>query len=266
MKKIIRKIKKLSLSVRIQLVIAVLCTLAIPVYAWFAHQNRIEALSKVKEPPSINIASGGEDPALYITLENIDVNTVDHEKFVVFSVEPGKYSAYDIQLAHTTNIPFTYELYRVKQDDEHGTIEYIDHTINVEEEMKLLYSIMTGAAGTTTGGMVPLTPINQVDGTNRILGSESKLERYGRMNYDSNYDDVNQYVKPIYSVARQIPQLSYGDDDSGERDYFAIKITWQVDSNINESSSDYWNYAFNNKETDLIYISAKQSTSQGGSP
>ena len=110
MKKLIRKIKKLSLSVRIQLVVAVLCSLAIPVYAWFGYQNRIETLSKVKEPPSINLASGGEDPALYITLENIDVNTVDHEKFVVFSVEPGKYSAYDIQLAHTTNIPFTYEL------------------------------------------------------------------------------------------------------------------------------------------------------------
>lgn len=120
---------------------AVICS-ECTIYAWFAYQDRIEALSKVKEPPSINLASGGEDPALYISLENIDVNTTNHEKYVVFSVEPGKYSAYDIQLTHTTNIPFTYELYRVRQDNENGTIEYTDHSIDINgEETELKYSI-----------------------------------------------------------------------------------------------------------------------------
>ncbi|MCR4794884.1 MAG: hypothetical protein K5898_06915 [Ruminococcus sp.] len=263
MKKIIDKVNKLSLSVKIQLVIAILCTMAIPVYAWFAYQDRIEALSKVKEPPSINLASGGEDPALYISLENLDVNTTNHEKYVVFSVEPGKYSAYDIQLTHTTNIPFTYELYRVRQDNENGTIEYTDHSIDVNGgETELKYSIMTTAAG-TTNGKVTLTDINQNDDSpNRILGAENKLETYDRRNYNTGTDEVNQYVEPIYSVARRIPQLSVGDDGSSDRDYYAIKITWQVNPNIGVDDADYWNYAFNNKETDIIYISAKQNTYQ----
>ncbi len=261
MKKLIDKVNKLSLPLKIQLVIAILCTMSIPVYAWFAYQDRIEAFSKIKEPPSLNLASGGEDPALYISLENIDVNAANHEKYVVFSVEPGKYSAYDIQLTHTTNIPFNYELYRIKQDN-NGTIEYTDHSINVDGgETELKYSIMTGAAG-TTNGKVTLQDINQKNGTNRILGDETELTTYNRSNYNTETDEVNQYVEPIYSVARRIPQLSAGDDDSSDRDYFAIKITWQVDPNIGADDVNYWNYAFNNKETDIIYISAKQNTYQ----
>ena len=262
--KIFNKLKKLSLSMRIQLAIAIICTMAIPVFAWFTYQNRIETLSKIKEPPSINLASGGEDPALYITLENIDVNSTNYEKCVVFSVEPGKYSAYDIQLTHTTNIPFTYELYRVKQDDENGTIEYTDHSIDVLNggETKLLYSVITTAEG-STNGKVNLTDINQDDNSpTRILGDEEELATLDRRNYDTENDIVNQYVEPIYSVARRIPQLSAGVDDSSNRDYFAIKITWQVNSNIGVDDANYWNYAFNNKETDIIYISAKQNMYQ----
>lgn len=260
MKKLIDNVKKLSLSVKIQMIIAIICTLAIPAYAWFAYQDRIEALSKIKEPPSINLASGGQDSVLYITLENIDVNTTNQEKYVVFSVEPGKYSAYDIQLTHTTNIPFTYELYRI-QEDENGTIEYTDHTIDENgEETELHYDIMTDAAGTTSG-KVALTDINQDDNSTRILGDEGKLPD-NRKNYEQG-DEVNQYVEPIYSVARRIPQLSADEDGSGDRDYFAIKITWvSGDNNKTDADSDYWNYAFNNKETDIIYISAKQNTYQ----
>lgn len=260
LKKLIEKVKKLSFAVNVQLFIAILCTMAIPVFAWFAYQDRIETFSKIKEPPSINIASGGNDPAIYISLENIDVSK-STEKYIVFSVEPGKYSAYDIQLSHTTNIPFTYELYRV-QEAESGTIEYIDHTRDVNvEESTLKYEIMTTAAKTTSGKVI-LTDINpDSKTTGRILGNEDGLAAYNRQNYDMENDDVNQYVKPIYSVARQIPQLNENEDGSSNRDYFAIKLSWiKGANNLTEQESDYWNYAYNNKETDIIYISAKQNT------
>lgn len=258
MEKLIKRIKQLSLPVAIQLVIAVLCTMAIPVFAWFAIQDRIEAFTKVKEPPFITLASGGDDPALYISLENIDVSSAT-EKYVVFSVEPGKYTAYDIQLSHTTNIPFTYQLYRV-QEDENGTIEYTDHTRN-GEETELKYSVMTSASGTTAGEVI-LTNINPDAGsTGRILGDEGALAA-NRKNYTGS-DDVNQYVKPLYSIARRIPQLSEDVDGSSARDYYAIKITWtQGDNNVVYNDANYWNVAFNNKETDIIYISAKQNTSE----
>lgn len=259
MKKLIEKVKKLSFAVNLQLFIAILCTMAIPVFAWFSYQDRIETFSKIKEPPSINIVSGGDDPAIYISLENIDVSK-STEKYIVFSVEPGKYSAYDIQLSHTTNIPFTYELYRV-QEAESGTIEYIDHTRDVNvEESTLKYEIMAMAAGTTSG-KVELKDINpDSKTTGRTLGDENSLAAYNRQNYDTD-DKVNQYVKPIYSVARQIPQMNENEDGSSNRDYFAIKLSWiKGDNNLTEQETDYWNYAYNNKETDIIYISAKQNT------
>lgn len=264
MKKIIEKIKKLSLPFKIQLVVILICTSIIPVYAWFVFQDRIEAMSKIKEPPSINLASGGDDPALYISLENIDVSVGAAEKYVVFSVEPGKYSAYDIQLSHTTNIPFTYELYRVRENA-NGMIEYTDHTRN-DVETKLHYSIMTDYSLNETGsaeiasGKVTLTNINADTTGSRVLGSEEMLVSKSRTNYDTTSDEVNKYVKPLYSVARKIPQLNEGVDSSADRDYFAIKITWQTNSNIREDDSGYWDYAFNNKETDIIYISAKENS------
>ena len=259
MKKLIDTIKKLSFAVKVQLIIAILCTLSVPAFAWFFYQDRIETFSKIKEPPSINLASGGDDPALYISLENIDVSK-STEKYIVFSVEPGKYSAYDIQLSHTTNIPFTYELYRI-QEDQNGMIEYIDHTRDVNaEETTIKYKIMTAAEG-TAAWKVELKDINpDKKTTGRTLGVENDLNKYNRKNY-ADTDNVNQYVKPIYSVARRIPQLNENEDGSSDRDYFAIKLTWTKGANnLTESDNDYWNHAYNNKETDLIYISAKQNT------
>ena len=259
MKKLIETIKKLSFAVKVQLIIAILCTMAVPAFAWFVYQDRIETFSKIKEPPSINLASGGDDPALYISLENIDVSK-STVKYIVFSVEPGKYSAYDIQLSHTTNIPFTYKLYRI-QEDEYGMIEYIDHTRDVNaEETTIKYKIMTMPEG-TAAWKVELKDINpDKKTTGRTLGVENDLNKYNRKNY-ADTDNVNQYVKPIYSVARRIPQLNENEDGSSARDYFAIKITWtQGANNLTESDTNYWNNAYNNKETDLIYISAKQNT------
>jgi len=275
MKKITEKIKGLSLAVKLQIAAALICTAAIPVHAWFSYQNKIEAMSKIKKPPSINLASGGDDPAIYINLENIDV-LKGTDKYFVFSVEPGKYSAYDIQLSHTTNIPFTYELYRIEEveNEAQGTITYTDHTRTIdaetglEVETKLYYSIMDIDDSVTTDGKLSLTdinpdndhdhPDNPYNTFTRTLGNEGALDA-NRRNYTAN-DTVNQYVKPLYSIVRRVPQLYANEDGSDERDYFAIHLTWDTNSNITVSDSEYWDYADNNKETDIIYISAKQNT------
>lgn len=269
--KIFKKINKLSLSVKIYLVIALICTVAIPVFAWFAYQDKIEAMTKIKEPPSINLASGGNDQALYITLENIDATKTSRTEYVVFSVEPGKYSAYDLQLSHTTNIPFTYKLYRVQVDNENGDIEYTDHShIDAETgltvDTTLKYSIMLASSSGTvvTNGKVNLSDINSMtdpsSSTNRKIGDEEALAAKERRNYNTTEDGVNKYVKPLYSIARKIPQLTGNIDGSDDRDYFAIEITWSTRTNPNEEDNDYWDYAFNNKETDIIYISAKENS------
>ena len=250
--------KKMSLSFKIQFIAACACSLfllTLPVYAWFNNINKIEAMSKVKEPPSINLASGHEDSAIYVTLENIDVSKGD-EQYVIFSVEPGKYPAYDIQLTHTTNIPFDYELSRVKES-ENGTIEYIGHSEDANG------NITTSIYKYTETETLTLSPINPDSGsTGRVLGDEEDLAAFNRRNYDTTLDIVDQYVKPIYSVCRHIPKQN--DDGNEKRDYFALKLHWIKKANVTDV--EYWNYAFNNKETDIIYISAKQNTPPASDP
>ncbi len=252
--KLKERFEKMPFKSKIQFIVAAVCSLfmvALPVYAWFTHINKIEAMSKIKEPPSINLASGHEDSAVYISLENIDV-TKGTEQYVVFSVEPGKYPAYDIQLTHTTNIPFNYELYRVKES-ENGTIEYIGHSDDGNGNI----STSVYKYSKITENALTLTNINPDNGaTGRVLGDEDGLAGYDRRNYNTSLDTVDQYVKPLYSVARHIVKLT--DDGSEKRDYFAIRLTWSKKTDAAEA--EYWNYAFNNKETDIIYISAKQNT------
>lgn len=262
MNKALTWFRELDLSRKIQFIIAMICSLAIliavPVYAWFSYHNRIEAMTKVNEPPSLNLASGAEDPIQYFELKNIDVENpttrIDdgkggYYKDFVFSVEPGKITQYDLQLTHTTNIPFTYELLRLKKD-ENGTILYTSY-----ENVTTKYSVLKDT-DSDIKQEIELTDLNQSSTTDRVLGDEDMLNQYNRKNYNTD-DNVNDFVKPLYSVSRNIIKNDLSVDGSDDRDYFTLRVHWKTSNSADDST--YWNYAFNNKETDIIYISAQAS-------
>ena len=254
--------KELSTPKKVQFLLALICTLvqliAVSIYAWFSFQQSIETMTKIKNPPTLNLASGHLDEISYFELKDIDVTKgkesgVANEKYkdYVFSVEPGKISKYNIQIAHTTNIPFEYELYRAKEDA-NGSIIY--KTSNDEE---IPYSIIEQEEIDGIGQRINLVDYNPDDSsTGRVLGTESGLP-IDRKNY-INGDKVNIYAAPLYSIARNISRNDESIDDSAERDYYVLRLKWKYKDSL--SDSEKWNYALNNKETDIVYISAQASS------
>ncbi len=262
-----RKIKEwftnLPRSKKVQVLLASTFTLALlvvaGVLAWFANQQQIESMTKVKSPPTLNLAAGHEDGVSGVELKGIDVTkgtavagqADTYYKDYVFSVEPGKITTYDLQIAHTTNIPFEYSLFRAKEDSE-GDIVY-----TALDETEYKYSIMVGTVGGVSQD-ITLTAINPDDAsTGRVLGEEDNLPS-DRKNYESG-DTANIYAEPIYSIARDIRRNDVSVDGTEGRDYFVLRLTWTVKDTL-DSGDNEWNYAYNNKETDIVYISAQASS------
>lgn len=252
--------------------------IALPVYAWFSISSNVETLTKIKAPTTLDIKSGHSYSVQYIDLTDIDASDVDANgighKDYVFAVKAGNSSAYDIQLAHTTNIPFTYSIYRASEignsDDDPSvpadnvtTFEY--HDEQNSKTTKYYYGYADADASTETQTAVEndaelvLTDLNpdtanedyygrmiaeNKDGTNGIYSGFTKY---------SGSDDPEIYAVPLYSQHKNITTWD------NEGDYFILRISW--DTNRDDTPFASWNAAANNKETDMIYISAKASAS-----
>ena len=269
-KSIHERISSLSKAQKVQLVIAATFTVATavaaPSLAWFSYQSKVETMSYVNDPPSLSLAAGHQDSAQFFDLKNIDVKReIDGSYYhdFVFSVETEKSREYDLQLVHTTNIPFVYELYRAKEDA-NGTVSYEIQEGN-DKGTTVKYQTLTG--NLTDGDVtikqdITLTNLNPENASAaREVGSESVLySTYNRRNYESS-EKYDKYVEPLYSVARHIQTNGIGFDGSEDRDYFVLRVKWKVKNE--PQNSEYWDYAFNNKETDIVYITVKESADLG---
>lgn len=258
-KRLATRFNSLTSKKRIQFIVAALFStvsvVALPVYAWFVFQTKVETMSYVNDPPSLSLASGHNDSVECFELRNIDVERSSDGNYYqdfVFSVETEDAHQYDLQLAHTTNIPFVYEIYRVKEDV-NGVIEYTIQEGNNKGD-KVYYSILSG-----TNQTIQLVDLNDITAGSREIGNEAILKSsYDRQNYVTG-DTYNQYVEPLYSVARNIITNSDSVDGSNSRDYFVLRVKWKVKNEA--QGNEYWDYAFNDKETDILYITVKEGNS-----
>ena len=99
--------------------------LTIPVFAWLYRQRSMETVTKVNMPYALFIGAGDAKPVQQLELSNIDVSGEQKSKDVVFCVyskKPG--TRYYLQLAHTTNIGFRYEIETAELSDS-GEISYL---------------------------------------------------------------------------------------------------------------------------------------------
>lgn len=266
--KVLTKIQK------VQVIIASLLTIfllvGIPSFAWFSLTSRIETLTKVRAPISLEIKSGHSYSIQHLDLSDINVlnadNNGDGHKDYIFSVKAGEnISEYDIQLAHTTNIPFTYEIYRASELENStnhvATFDYYDEASN--QTIVYYYGYASNSALNETSAnsaddakltMTNLNPDSTSVATfGRTLADRTKSETsiYSQYSQYSNSDKPEIYAVPLYSKCSHITKWH----TSG--DYFILRISWNI-SKDNTAFSD-WNAAGNNKETDMIYISAKVS-------
>ena len=229
--KLKEKFRSMSLSKKVQLCVAVLSTLAlavaIPVAAWFAQEKRLALLTKVNAPSSLYINAGNREDIVNLDISKINVEEKDdngnpiEEKYYVFCVQGDNVAKYDLQIAHTTNIPFTYTLYTAVENN-----SSYDATYNDDHHYKIVSEV--------TGGYIN-------SNTTRVLADGTLKSR----SYDGT-DDVQIYAEPAYWKANPISTTLV---DRQFCDFYILKVSWS-------QTKGAWNYVTNDKETDMIYITA----------
>lgn len=199
---------------------AVLVLLAVPVLAWLYMQRSMETITEIKKPEILSIKAGDMQDIEKLELGTIDVSGDQKTKdvvFCVYSAEPGK--SYYLQLAHTTNIGFTYSIYKSSSPTEGGDITYLGKQYQEGEPL--------------SGGYLNL------DADQKHATKACHNFTYG------GYDQVQQAAEPLYwksKVQEKLPEAKNANDEFYVN-YYILHISW------NETVQ-------NNKETDMIYLMA----------
>lgn len=229
-KSIFGKFRKLEKKKKLQLVIAVslsaVLLVALPVYAWFTHDRSIALTTKINAPTQLYITAGNKESVANLEMADIDVENGSYKDFV-FGIGGADVQQYQIQLAHTTNIPFEYEIYRAKSVSE--TEKSAEAVVYVSDSDGTFYYDKSGDS--------PISGkyLNR-DGT-EILANSTLHEK----SYDS-YGNVQKNSEALYW---QSDTLTVIDNKDPFCDYFIIRVKWN-------------DKVQNNKETDMVYLTVQR--------
>lgn len=202
-------------------IFALIAVVVVPVLAWLYYQRSMQTITKINEPYALRIGAGYTQDIEQLELSNIDVSGDEKKKdvvFCVYSVHPEV--QFHLQLAHTTNIGFTYTIYPASKV-ESGGIPYLGNNY---------------LCGSTS---IPGSYLNIDDNTHHATNTYHGLT-YG------NYGYVQDYAEPLYwKTAEELSLPSAPDDSTGYYiNYYVLRISWD-------------NTVQNNKETDMVYLMAE---------
>lgn len=280
MSNFISKIKALSVKDKIQLVLAFLLTIALiatfPTYAWFNHRKQIAELQKIKTPDLLFISAAYTEDVKYFEIPSIDVadeSNTKHRRIFPFAVAGEYVAEFTLQLAHTTNIPFTYKIYEadyyttesaaraaintknesIADESEKLSYEYdaVEYTVKAKWTMLNQYTLSQRTLN--AGDILYLVKGNQVSGG--YLNSTTSGDRiianskYHAETYNDGtrtYDVVQTYAEPLYWQSNSIQSVPNPNIWGGNPFFktFVIEISWDP------------NKVQNDKETDMLYLSA----------
>lgn len=204
---------------------ALLALLIVPVFGWMYMERSMETMTKINIPYALKLGAGNTRPIQELELSNIDVSGEQKYKDIVFCVYSSQENReYDLQLAHTSNIGFTYNIYHASRD-ENGSVNYLKENYSQGADLKGSY-------------------LNKQD------GSKYATDRFHETTYDS-YNSVQISAEPLYwkttekqTLNKTTSAITTIDEDTYYVDYYILRISW--DDTVQ-----------NNKETDMIYIMAK---------
>lgn len=203
-------------------------------YAWFYNRRQLYMVTQIAAPSTLALKGPGQTTIEQLDLSDIKLNdgtqyTVDY----VFCVTGTGVSSYLLELAHTTNIPFTYTIYKTEQKNESdGTGTWLTYTVG----------------GTTyhyqKGNQVLGNYINQ--GSDHLADNTKHEAAYDQ--YPANY--VQKNAEPLYFLCNEITSTT-----AAFADYYILELTW--------NAADADTAARYAKETDLVYLMAENSTTTG---
>ena len=203
-------------------------------FAWFSTTRQINSLTYVGKPSKLTISEGNRTDTTVINMGEIDITNKKGTHDFVFSVHGNIENEnwnYDIQLIHTTNLPFTYTIHHAYIDDK-GSISYYNvdtqETINFSKGKELIGAYINpnkGEEGYTDTNAYPANSSAQVH-----------TDAYPK------YWLNTTPIKP--SKVKANKQF---------RDYYVLTVSWDKDENIN--NEDYKQNI--DKETEMVYLLAE---------
>ena len=221
--------------------LVVFSVLVVSVFAWLAARRSIVSYAPVATPEPLFIGAGHRDfdavnhkftddhfeDIRYLYLNGIDVEQDKDYYDYVFCVYGSMVPGYRIQLSHTTNNQFTYQIFHATESsvESEGCVAYTTHS----DTPTTYYYTVNGSA--ISGNYLNSTT---VDGET-LANNTRHYRTYG------SYNDVNKYAEPIYWQTTGVePGYSHGDFIN----YYILRV------NINNKET-------NDRETDVVCFAAK---------
>ena len=271
MKNMIEKFKGLTVSKKIQIIAAMIFTIALivtmPVYAWFTNQKKAAEMFKVEYPNALYINAAHREDQVNFALDGINVNeyqlnadgtikTVNDtpvkitEERYVFSVSGSNTNQFILQMAHTNNNLFTYKIYAATEqttEPESGT--YVEYKATGEHTENTM--VFTGDT-VSKDDVLYYVKGDEVSGGYLNMGSGASVANSGTSDthYYKTYGDntnVESHAVPSYW------QATINADQSANKQfckYFILEVTWNNTVQATQTS----------KETDLVYFSVQRKS------
>ena len=249
------------------LILLVALYLAMPVYAWFYQGRTAAAAIRISNPTAIHVDAANSEDIRYLDLSGIDVESNEDQTYAdyVFSVSGHDVTNYMLQLAYTTNNQFEYELYHAAlyhgvgaEPTTANSFTVVTYTTHppVGEGVEQKYYVES-AADIVTGHTLnrDTTETDDIILAYDYTDTADDHDKYHEATYgntDENmvttiYDNVNKYAEPIYWQTTTPITTTRIPGTTNFCDYYVLRVIWTADSK-------------NDKETDIIYIAAKNVT------
>lgn len=295
------RFRQLPKKKKIQLVVASSLTavmmVAIPVYSWFTLQRKTARYERINSPDTLYLTAANREDTIYLKMDRINVKGYWYDdnneqagrvgyKYYVFSVAGEYVTNYDLQLAHTQNNPYQYEIFeaKVSKTKPDGVVDkdYVtytvqkdypdelpdidDHLENVKKNDVLYYSIKTDDSSNHTPISLNAKSTNPLAASTYTVGSNTSYGNYNghylnmqttgddaglaNSDYHSNtydYNHVEKHAEPLYWQATGIEVDGASGRDPFYHEYI-LKVTWDASANLDDLAKY--------KDTDIIYITA----------
>lgn len=224
--------KRKKVSVRGLMTVAIFVNtafiLTMVAYAWFTNQRSIHTITRVNSPTSLCIGAGAKEDSANIDMGGIDITDPAEKKNFVFCVfSDDSAGNYKIQLTHTTNIDFTYKIFKA---EESLTAPVIGESVVYTDVSGTEHFYLKGNTA-ISGGYLNL------DADDNTIADDSLHNK----SYD-DYEFVQKNAEPLYwqntdPIEHQASELSFVD-------YYILEVSWDSTK------------VSNDKETDIVYITA----------
>lgn len=222
-------------------IVLLLCLLGVAAgltYAWFRQSYSLSTVAKIKASIRLDLAAGNGEDASRFQIGTVDTTgEVVTSKDYVIAVKKDKPTNYILQIGHTTNIPFTYTLYKATEDNS-GTVIYVGAD-NITHKYKKSDTEINGKY------------LNKIS-DDKILANSTGT--YHKQTYES-YSKIQENAEPLYWKSNDTT-LGTGTDLV---DYYILTVSWakRPAEQTKDETNDKYKYIddIEDKETDIVYIS-----------